>query len=122
MVRGCIDLLEGRCEVDDVLVLALGGPAAGFVLRGREGGKDGYSPRVWAARGLLYAWKDCATTAIVRATTDDAWRVREMAATVIARQQLGDAFNAVTELRNDQVSRVRAGAERAVSILAASGT
>jgi len=79
VVAGCIDLLEGR-GADDTLIVALGGPAAENVLAGREGGKGGYWPRVWAARGLLYAWSDDAEPAIIRATADEAWRVREMAA------------------------------------------
>jgi len=122
VVAGCIALLQGRDDVDDGLVLALGGPAAQYVLDGHEGGKAGYWPRVWAARGLLHIWDDSATAAIVQATVDEAWRVREMAAKVIARHQIGDAMIAVAELRSDQVTRVRAAAERAVMILAASGT
>jgi HEAT repeat protein len=122
VISGCIDLLQGQHDVDDTLVLALGGPPAQYVLAGQAGGKAGYWPRVWAARGLLHAWDDCATTAIIQATTDNAWRVREMAAKVIARHRIGDALTAVAELRNDRVPRVRAAAERAVVILTASGT
>jgi hypothetical protein len=121
VVSGCIDLLEAR-DGDDALFLALGGPPAEYVLAGRGGGKEGYWPRVWAARGLLYAWEDRATAAIVRATTDDAWRVREMAAKVIARHGVGDALSAVIGLRDDHVRRVRSAAERAVAMLTASGT
>jgi HEAT repeat protein len=122
VISGCIDLLQGRHDVDDALVLALGGPPAQYVLGGGAGGKAGYWPRVWAARGLLHAWDDRATPVIIQATTDDAWRVREMAAKVIARHRIGDAFTAVAELRDDQVPRVRAAAGRAVVILTASGT
>lgn len=122
VVTGCIALLQGRHDVDDTLVLALGGPPAQDVLSGGAGGKAGYWPRVWAARGLLHAWDDRATTVIIQATADDAWRVREMAAKVIARHHIGDALPAVAQLRNDQVSRVRAAAERALVILTASGT
>jgi hypothetical protein len=122
VVSGCIDLLQGRHDVDDALVLALGGPPAHYVLGGREDGKAGYWPRVWAARGLLHAWDDRATPAIVQATTDDAWRVREMAAKVIARYRIGHALTAVAELRSDPVPRVRAAAERAIMILTATGT
>lgn len=121
VVSGCMDLLQGRHNVDDALVLALGGPPAQDVLGGCAGGKEGYWPRVWAARGLLHAWDGRATAVIIQATTDDAWRVREMAAKVIARHRIGDAFAAVAKLRNDQVPRVRAAAERAVVILTASG-
>jgi HEAT repeat protein len=120
VVTGCADILQGR-DVDDGLVVALGGPAAEFVLSGREGGKGGYWPRVWAARGLLYAWHEDATPAIVRATADESWRVREMAAKVIARHRLGAALNAVAPLREDSVPRVRAAAERALERLTAAG-
>jgi hypothetical protein len=122
VISGCIDLLNGRHDVDDALVLALGGSPAQDVLSGRAGGKAGYWPRVWAARGLLHAWDDRATAAIIQATTDDAWRVREMTAKVIARHRIGDALTAVAELRNDQVPRVRTAAQRAVVILTATGT
>jgi hypothetical protein len=121
VVAGCIALLQGH-DVDDTLVLALGGPPAQDVLSGGAGGKAGYWPRVWAARGLLHAWDDRATEVIIQATADDAWRVREMAAKVIARHHIGDALPAVAQLRNDQVPRVRAAAERAVVILTASST
>jgi HEAT repeat protein len=118
VISGCIDLLQGR-DVDDGLVLALGGPAAEYVLSGREGGKSGHWPRVWAARGLMYAWEDNATPAVIAATADEAWRVREMAAKVIARHGLGDTLSAVARLRKDPVARVRVAAERAVEILTA---
>ena len=55
VVAGCIDLLQGRQGTDDALLIALAGPAAQAVLDGSAGGKEGYWPRVWAARGLLHA-------------------------------------------------------------------
>lgn len=123
MASGCISLLQGRWhDVDDALVLALGGEAAEYVLGGHEGGKAGYWPRVWAARGLLHAWDDRAAPAIIQATGDDAWRVREMAARVIARHRVGDALTAIAGLRTDPVPRVRAAAERAVMTLTATGS
>jgi hypothetical protein len=120
VIRGCVDILEGR-DVDDGLVIALGGPAAEAVLSGREGGKDGYWPRVWAARGLLHAWDDEATPAIVSAMTDESWRVREMAAKVAARHGLGAALSAVARLQADPVPRVRTAAGRALARLTAAG-
>jgi hypothetical protein len=45
--------------------------AAEYVLAGGEGGRGGYWPRVWAARGLLHAWADVAAPAIIRATADE---------------------------------------------------
>ncbi len=106
--------------MDDALVLALGGLHAQYVLGGGEGGMTGDWPRVWAARGLLHQWDDTAAPAIIAATEDPAWRVREMAAKVVARHQVAEAFTAVAALRNDQVPRVRAAAERAVAVLTAS--
>jgi len=108
-----VDLLSGR-DVDDALMVALGGPGADHVLAGGAGGRHGYWPRSWAARGLLYAWQDGATPAVVHATTDEAWRVREMAAKVIARHRLGDAIDAVSQLQDDPTARVRAAAHRAI--------
>ncbi len=109
---GCIDLLEGR-GADDFLILALGGPHAGLVLSGREGGRGGCWPRMWACRGLLYAWDHIAVPAVVRCTADPAWRVREMAAKVIAQQDPEDALSAALKMLEDPLPRVRAEAERA---------
>jgi hypothetical protein len=121
VVAGCVSLLAGD-GADDALIVALGGPAAEYVLAGGEGGADGYWPRVWAARGLLHAWADTASPAIVAAITDESWRVREMAAKVVARHRVGDALAAVAALRDDQVARVRTAAGRAVAILSASAS
>jgi len=118
VVAGCIGLLEGA-PTDDGLIIALGGPAADTVLSGREGGPGGYWPRVWAARGLLHVWADNAAPAIIAATTDESWRVREMAAKVIARHRVGDALAAVVALKHDPMPRVRAAADRAVMIVSA---
>ncbi len=120
VIAGCIELLTGGA-VDDDLILALGGPAAPHVLSGGEGGPEGYWPRVWAARGLLHEWAEVATPAIIAATSHEAWRVREMAAKVIARHKVGDAMESVVALRVDAVPRVRAAADRAVMTLSASG-
>jgi hypothetical protein len=120
LVSGCVALIEGRYDdMDDSLVIALGGDHGRNVLHGYNGGKAGYWPRVWAARGLLHAWNDAATGAIIMATADEAWRVREMAGKVIARHHVGAALQAVAALRADKVQRVRAAAERAVVTLTA---
>lgn len=131
LVAGCVALLSGRPdEVDDRLITVLGGDPARRVLDGGDGGRSGYWPRVWAARGLLHAWDDqaavpseptgAATAAIIGALGDDAWRVREMTAKVIARHRVGQAFDAVAALRDDPVPRVRAAAARAVVLLTVS--
>ena len=116
VVSGCLELLAGGAADPDFL-LALAGPGAEQVISGREGGLGGYWPRVWAARGLLYAWDDRATPSVVEGIRDEAWRVREMALKVIARHELGEAIDAVAALQDDPVARVRAAAERALVIL-----
>ncbi len=115
-VMGCIALIEGR-PADDGLVISLGGPGAQQVLDGREGGRSGYWPRVWAARGLLHVWDDKATAAIVHAISDESWRVREMAAKVVAKHGVDVALDAMLGLREDEVPRVRAAAQRAIQAL-----
>ena len=120
VIRGCVDILDGR-GVDEDLVVVLGGTGAEYVLSGREGGPDGPWPRVWAARGLLHAWDDSATSAVVGAVGDPAWRVREMALKVIARHRVGDASDVAVAAADDPVERVRAASARAVAILTAAG-
>jgi HEAT repeats len=116
VVACCVELLAGH-DADDDLVFALGGPAARSVL---DGGQR-YWLRVWAMRALLYAWHDSARPAVLSGLTDQAWRVREMAAKVIVRRRLGEALTEVADLRDDPVPRVRAAAARAVTILTAAG-
>lgn len=120
VISGCISLLAGE-GADDGLIAALG-LGATDVLAEREGGRHGYWPRVWAARGLLHVWDERASAAIIGATADEHWRVREMAAKVIARYRVGDGMEAVLGLRADPVPRVRAAAERAITMLTASGS
>ena len=116
VVAGCLDILTGR-NVDERLLRVLAGPAAEQVLDGREGGTAGYWPRVWATRGLLYAWNERATATVVLAVSDEAWRVREMAAKVIARHRIDDGLGAVIRLSGDPVPRVRRAAQRAIAVL-----
>ncbi|WP_426562431.1 hypothetical protein ACPPVT_17365 [Angustibacter sp. McL0619] len=111
VVAGCVDLLNGKA-VDDDLVLALGGPPADWIRNGEPSGPP-YWLRVWAARGLLYAWDVSATAAVINALQDDAWRVREMALKVVARHSVHAASGRVDELRSDTSARVRAAAARA---------
>lgn len=112
VITACLDLLAGR-EVDGHLVVGLGGPPARWALDGGAPGPD-YWLRVWALRGLLWLWDDRATGAVIEAHTDDSWRVREMAAKVVARHRIDAALPSVLSLRSDGVLRVRRAAERAV--------
>jgi HEAT repeat protein len=108
---GCVRLLEGD-DSDVPLIQLLGGRSAPWALA-REPAQR-YWFRVWAARGLLWAWHDSATPALRAALRDEAWRVREMAAKVVARHLVGDLLPEVVVLRDDPVPRVRAAATRAV--------
>ncbi len=112
VVGGCLDLLAGR-EVDGHLVLGLGGPPARWAVVGGTPGPD-YWLRVWALRGLLWLWDDAATKAVVTSLSDEAWRVREMGAKVVARHVLESALPSVAALQRDPVARVRQAAARAV--------
>lgn len=117
---GCMALLAGR-DVDEALLIALAGPAAQVVVHDGPLQRNQYWRRVWGARGLLHAWDGRAEGAIIAATADEHWRVREMAAKVIARHAIDAGLEAITELRTDPVPRVRAAAGRAVVVLTAAG-
>jgi hypothetical protein len=121
VVAGCVALLQGR-DVDDDLILALGGPGGHRVLDDGPAQRNQYWRRVWGARGLLYAWTDAAEVAVVAALADEHWRVREMAARVVARRRIGAALDPVAALRSDPVPRVRAAAERATVLLTAAAS
>ncbi|MDP9164606.1 MAG: HEAT repeat domain-containing protein [Actinomycetota bacterium] len=112
VVSQCLGLLQ-RGDVDDAFLFVVGGPAAQPVLDGREGGPDGYWPRVWALRALLYAWDGTAEPAVLEATADVSWRVREAAARVIARYQLDNGLESLAQLQHDPVPRVRTAAMKA---------
>jgi HEAT repeat protein len=79
-----------------------------------------YWPRTWAGRALLYVWDDAEpllVPAVVGALADPFWRVREMAAKVVARHEVGQAGEALIPLLDDEVPRVRAAAVRAVGLV-----
>jgi len=116
VVSACIKILDGG-DVDEAFHRVLAGPASDPILQGLAGGMDGYWPRVWAMRGLMYAWEDRAVRVVLAGTGDSSWRVREMAAKVIARHKLGDAIQAAADLRRDPVRRVRSAAEQALFFL-----
>jgi HEAT repeat protein len=118
LIAGCVALLSEEA-VDDALVLALGGPPAAAVLEGDP--QSHYWLRVWAARGLLWAWDGAAAPALAKALGDEHWRVREMAAKVVARNRVGAAFDAVEALCDDPTPRVAKAAQRAIRVLVAAG-
>ena len=121
VVTGCVELLAGG-DVDYSLVYALGGTAADSVLGPHPRRDQRYFLRVWAARALLYAWDDGTPglhNAVLAALADESWRVREMAAKVVARREIGEGLTAVAGLQHDPVPRVRAAAARATAMLTA---
>ena len=118
VVAGCIALLGGG-EADAALILALGGPPARWVVTGEPSGPP-YWLRVWATRGLLWAWDDAALQSVEAALNDEAWRVREMALKVVARHRLEDTFLTVADLQSDPVARVRTAASRALMRISSS--
>lgn len=110
----CADILTGG-DADSDLLRTLAGRAAAAWFVSQDDPRNDYWPRVWAVRGLLWAWDDVALPAVMHALDDDAWRVREMALKVVAKYQLDDALNpAVTAQHNDPVARVRTAATKAV--------
>jgi HEAT repeats/HEAT repeat len=122
VVRWCADLLTGRVGYDAPglpPVTALGGPHAENML-GRDGfaqrGQD-YWPRVWAARALLYAWTPVAVPAVLAGLGDPVWRVREMAAKVARRREVGEAADPLAALVADATPRVRVAAVRALAMV-----
>jgi HEAT repeat protein len=115
VVAGCVRLISGDYE-DASLIVALGGPGAHKFFDGGEH-DDEYWFRVWGIRGLLWVFEPEATAAVGTALSDESWRVREMAAKVVARHRLDDLLTAVAVLREDPTPRVRAAAERALMLL-----
>jgi hypothetical protein len=114
-VLRCLDLLAGRV-LDAELLDILGGTSAAGVLAGREGGTEGHWPRVWAVRAFLYVWDPIAEPAVIVAGSDEHWRVREMAAKVLAARKTTsrESEELLELLLTDSHDRVRAAAERAL--------
>lgn len=114
VVRRCLDLLAGRNE-DPELLVVLGGPHAEQLIANEIPDAQAYWIRVWAARGLLWAGPGDDIRALRAALSDQSWRVREMTCKVIARHRLGGLLDDVAELESDPVPRVRAAAARAAT-------
>jgi hypothetical protein len=118
-VAECVRLVRGE-DVGPEFLWGLVGQAAAKYFDGREH-HDTYWLRVWGMRGLLWVWDDGALEAVLTGLDDEHWRVREMAAKVVARNLVGDALPAVAALRDDPVPRVRTAAARAVAALTGAG-
>ncbi|MGH9020764.1 MAG: hypothetical protein ACRDV0_07065 [Acidimicrobiales bacterium] len=111
VVTQCVNAATGE-SVDEDLVRGLVGGHADLILSGREGGIEGYWPRVWALRALLYAWLDRASLAVRDALDDESWRAREMALKVAVRRRVEVDEGSLDRLLADPVERVRAAARR----------
>lgn len=107
-----LSLLAGKDEGDDFLLFVGGSHAQGIL----DGAPVLYWPELWGARALLHVWRDSAAPSILDATTNPAWRVREMSARVIAAHSLA-ATSELTELLTDDVPRVRIAAARALGTI-----
>lgn len=112
VVEACLDLLRGT-DVDAQIIVGLGGPPARWAVDGGPSGPD-YWLRVWALRGLLWLWDPSGEEPVVDSLTDEAWRVREMAAKVVARHRVGAALDVLLARRDDPNARVRAAADKAI--------
>lgn len=125
VVRRCVQLIGGG-DAEPALIAALGGPQAPRFLDAPADQR--YWLRVWGVRGLLWALSvpdappadgETITAALVGALGDEHWRVREMAAKVVARYRLDDAQPVVAGLLADDTPRVRVAAARALRLLTA---
>lgn len=109
VVARSLALMAGKNEGADFLLYVGGEHAQGLL----DGAPVLYWPELWGLRALLYVWDDSAVPAVIHALKDPAWRVREMAARVIAARGLA-AVTELTPLLEDGVPRVRIGAARAI--------
>ena len=122
VVAWCADLLGGRAAHDDPErppLTWLGGRAAPWLLGHDEDQLQvhGYWVRVWGARGLLHCYQPSAAPDLVAALGDEHWRVREMAAKVVATWEVGEAADGLVPLLDDDVPRVRAAAARGLGVV-----
>lgn len=122
VARWASDLLTAGCAPDDPdrpSILWLGGDhAAGLLTRHQlTDPVHVYWTRVWAARALLHSWSPTATDAVALALADPAWRVREMAAKVAGRHEIGEVADALAALCADPSRRVRTAAVAALGVV-----
>ena len=103
-------LLAGLNAGEEFLLWVGGKHAQGIL----DGAPPLYWPEVWGARTFLHAWNDSAAPGIEAGLTNQAWRVREMCARVIATRSLPFA-EGLRPLLTDDTARVRAQAARALA-------
>ena len=116
VVRYAITLLDGGDSTRYPTALRhFGGAHADLLV----GDKDlAMWPAVWGARALRYVWvpeQDAdATKLVVSHLGDKRWRVAEMCAKVVRKQELGAGADALIPLTGHRLSRVRMQAVRAL--------
>lgn len=120
-MAGCARLLtlgpdQTPTEDDLDLAMVLGGLSERGWFSGGKPPGHAYWARVWAARALTLVWSDDAAAAVVAALGDEAWRVREMAARVVAIREV-DAADALVGCLSDDLVRVRVAAARALAVV-----
>ncbi len=111
VIDRCIEVLT-KGEIDGEFLVGLSGQHARHVLQGREGGVEGYWPRVWSLRAFLYSWEPRASSVVIASLKDESWRVREMALKVMIRRQLPVSDSRRALLARDPIARVRVALER----------
>ncbi len=121
VVDACLALLDGEIRYQRLAIdlTYLGGAGAKARLARGDLTDHGQAhwPRVWGARGLRYAWLPYAEPGIVRALADPAWRVREMAAKVVALHECGSAAESLEPLVSGEPARVQVAAIRALALV-----
>jgi len=106
-------LLAGLNAGEEFLLWVGGTHAQGIL----DGAPALYWPEVWGARAFLTVWNESAAPGIEAALTNQAWRVREMCAKVVALRELPFS-EFLTPMLTDDVPRVRAAAARALGQVA----
>lgn len=109
VVSRSLGLLDGQNEGTDFLLFVGGEHAQGIL----NGAPVLYWPELWGLRALQYVWDDTAIAPVLKAVANPAWRVREMAARVIATRGL-PAVDELLVLAKDATPRVRTAAARAL--------
>ncbi|MGI8577712.1 MAG: HEAT repeat domain-containing protein [Nocardioidaceae bacterium] len=119
----CVELLQGADPREhETLVRYLAAGAAATLGQAPidelvERGWKPYWFRVWGARGLLYAWSDDASDAVVTGLRDEHWRVAEMCAKVTRLRGIGPAGPGCVGLLGHDLPRVRSAALRALAMV-----
>lgn len=109
VVKRSTALLAGY-NVGEEFLLYVGGVHAQGIL---DGAPPLYWPEVWGARALLTVWSDDALVAVTAGLANQAWRVREMSARVVATRSL-ELADGIRPLLTDDNPRVRAQGARAL--------